>query len=136
MRGKEFFALTRREQRSQREKGLPPGGLLRIWPVASLLSRSSIAADTLPPSRLATGQIGSNALPGYDAFEQSLIFRSNNPTSSNDVGSIQTFESPDSRNLPSPPFLHCGPARIQRQLGRGCFRANWRQRERTVFCRR
>jgi hypothetical protein len=39
---------------------MPPGGLLRIWPVASLLGRSSIAADTLLPSRLATGQIGSN----------------------------------------------------------------------------
>src|SRR6266404_1456246 len=45
------------EQRSLGEKDLPPGGLRRIWPVASLLSRSSIAADTLPPSRLATGQI-------------------------------------------------------------------------------
>jgi len=39
---------------------MPPGGLLRIWPVASLLGRSSIAVDTLLPSRLATGQIGSN----------------------------------------------------------------------------
>ena len=29
-------------------------------PVASLLGRSGIAADTLPPSRLATGQIGRN----------------------------------------------------------------------------
>ena len=39
---------------------MPPGGLLRIWPVASLLGQSSIAADTLLPSRLATGQIRSN----------------------------------------------------------------------------
>src|SRR5207244_3282430 len=39
---------------------MPPCGLRPIWPVASLLGRSSIAADTLPPSRLATGQIGRN----------------------------------------------------------------------------
>ena len=39
---------------------MPPGGLLRIWPVALLLGQSSIAADTLLPSRLATGQIRSN----------------------------------------------------------------------------
>src|SRR5580765_893279 len=39
---------------------MPPGGLLPIWPVASLLGQSSIAVDTLLPSRLATGQIGSN----------------------------------------------------------------------------
>src|SRR5207249_3806343 len=39
---------------------MPPSGLRPIWPVASLLGRSSIAADTLPASRLATGQIGRN----------------------------------------------------------------------------
>ena len=39
---------------------MPPCGLPPIWPVASLLGRSSIAADTLLPSRLATGQIGGN----------------------------------------------------------------------------
>src|SRR5262245_53857197 len=50
----------RSEQRRLRPKDRPPGGLLRIWPVASLLGRSRIAADTLLPSRLATGQIRSN----------------------------------------------------------------------------
>src|SRR5216117_3278557 len=39
---------------------MPPCGLRPIWPVASLLARSGIAADTLPPSRLTTGQIGRN----------------------------------------------------------------------------
>src|SRR5438094_6107609 len=51
---------VRSEQRRLRPKDMPPCGLRPIWPVASLLSRSSIAADTLPPSRLATGQIGRN----------------------------------------------------------------------------
>src|SRR5213079_1588185 len=39
---------------------MPPSGLRPIGPVASLLGRSGNAADTLPPSRLATGQIGRN----------------------------------------------------------------------------
>src|SRR5213079_2642283 len=39
---------------------MPPCGLRPIGPVASLLGRSGNAADTLPPSRLATGQIGRN----------------------------------------------------------------------------
>jgi hypothetical protein len=52
--------LLSREQRSLAEKELPPFGLRPIWPVAALRGRSSIAADTLPPSRLATGQIGRN----------------------------------------------------------------------------
>src|SRR5207247_3837566 len=51
---------VRSEQRRLRPKDMPPCGLRPIWPVASLLGRSSIAADTLPPSRLATGQIGRN----------------------------------------------------------------------------
>ncbi|PYM16268.1 MAG: hypothetical protein DME18_01910 [Verrucomicrobia bacterium] len=51
---------VRSEQRRLRPKDMPPSGLRPIWPVALLLARSSIAADTLPPSRLATGQIGCN----------------------------------------------------------------------------
>src|SRR5207245_10403522 len=39
---------------------MPPFGLRSHWPGASLLSRSSIAADTLPPSRLAPGQFERN----------------------------------------------------------------------------
>ncbi len=72
VRGQGFFGQTRREQRaypqrsvrreqrSQAEKERPPGGLRRIWPGAALLGRSSIAGDTLSPSRLASGQIGRN----------------------------------------------------------------------------
>ena len=55
-----LYGSVRSEQRRLGQKDMPPGGLRRIWPVASLLSRSSIAADTLPPSRLATGQIPRN----------------------------------------------------------------------------
>src|SRR5687768_13650457 len=51
---------VRSEQQRLRPKDVPPPGLRRIWPVASLLGRSSIAADTLSPSRLATGQIRRN----------------------------------------------------------------------------
>src|SRR3989449_9792119 len=39
---------------------MPPCGLCSNWPGASLLSRSSIAGDTLPPSRLAPGQFERN----------------------------------------------------------------------------
>src|SRR5437016_6560166 len=39
---------------------MPPFGLRSNWPGASLLSRSSITADTLPPSRLAPGQFERN----------------------------------------------------------------------------
>ncbi len=72
VRGQGFFGQTRREQRaypqrsvrreqrSLAEKERPPGGLRRIWPGAALLGRSSIAGDTLSPSRLASGQIGRN----------------------------------------------------------------------------
>src|SRR5206468_11706991 len=72
VRGNGFWAEARRERRAYpavdlrskqqrlRPKDMPPCGLRPIWPVASLLGRSSIAADTLPPSRLATGQIGRN----------------------------------------------------------------------------
>src|SRR5437867_2808373 len=67
---------VRSEPRSLGEKELPPEGLRRIWPVASLLvghspalseskvkmqiyGRSERAGDA-PSSRLATGQIGRN----------------------------------------------------------------------------
>src|SRR6059036_545510 len=78
VRGKGFFAQTRREviphghpsisrsgsvrseQRSLGEKDLPPSGLRRIWPVASLLVGYSPMAGDAPSSRLATGQIGRN----------------------------------------------------------------------------
>src|SRR6266702_8608578 len=39
---------------------MPPFGLRSNWPGASLLTRSSIAGDTLPPSRLAPGQFERN----------------------------------------------------------------------------
>src|SRR5256885_5396346 len=39
---------------------MPPFGLRSNWPGASMLSRSSIAGDTLPPSRLAPGQFERN----------------------------------------------------------------------------
>src|SRR5207248_1728029 len=51
---------VRSKQQRLWPKDMPPCGLPPIWPVASLLGRSSIAADTLLPSRLATGQIGGN----------------------------------------------------------------------------
>ena len=73
MRGTGFFGQTRRErrayppsgsvrseQRSLAEKELPPGGLRRIWPVASLLVGYSPTLGDAPSSRLATGQIGRN----------------------------------------------------------------------------
>src|SRR5213080_2893825 len=41
-------------------KDLPPSGLRRIWPVASLLVGYSPMAGDAPSSRLATGQIGRN----------------------------------------------------------------------------
>ena len=50
----------RSEQRSLAEKELPPGGLRRIWPVASLLVGYSPTLGDAPSSRLATGQIGRN----------------------------------------------------------------------------
>ena len=58
-------ASVRSEQRRQSEKELPPEGLRSNWPGASLLGRSSIAADTLPPSRLAPGQFESNECIAY-----------------------------------------------------------------------
>src|SRR5947209_3816707 len=51
---------VRSEQRSLGEKDLPPNGLRRIWPVASLLVGYSPRAGDAPSSRLATGQIGRN----------------------------------------------------------------------------
>ena len=48
------------KQRSLAEKELPPGGLRRIWPVASLLVGYSPTLGDAPSSRLATGQIGRN----------------------------------------------------------------------------
>jgi len=51
---------VRSEQRSLRQKELPPGGLRRIWPVASLLVGYSPTLGDAPSSRLATGQIGRN----------------------------------------------------------------------------
>src|SRR5438445_9388829 len=51
---------VRSEQRSLAGKELPPGGLRRIWPVASLLVGYSPTWGDAPSSRLATGQIGRN----------------------------------------------------------------------------
>src|SRR6266480_1189984 len=51
---------VRSEQRSLRQKELPPGGLRPIWPVASLLVGYSPTLGDAPSSRLATGQIGRN----------------------------------------------------------------------------
>src|SRR5437899_9614117 len=51
---------VRSEQRSLAGKELPPGGLRRIWPVASLLVGYSPTLGDAPSSRLATGQIGRN----------------------------------------------------------------------------
>src|SRR6266498_2442094 len=51
---------VRSGQRSLGEKDLPPSGLRRIWPVASLLVGYGPMAGDAPSSRLATGQIGRN----------------------------------------------------------------------------
>src|SRR5438876_12352750 len=51
---------VRSEQQHLRPKDRPPSGLRWNWPGASLLSRSSIAGDALPPSRLAPGQFERN----------------------------------------------------------------------------
>src|SRR5260370_8984637 len=51
---------VRSEQRSLGVKDLPPGGLRRIWLVASLLVGYSPTLGDAPSSRLATGQIGRN----------------------------------------------------------------------------
>src|ERR1700682_2938075 len=51
---------VRSEQRSLGEKDLPPAGLRRIGPVASLLVGYSPTLGDAPSSRLATGQIGRN----------------------------------------------------------------------------
>src|SRR5438552_980393 len=51
---------VRSEQRSLGKKELPPAGLRRIWPVASLLVGYSPIQGDAPSSRLATGQIGRN----------------------------------------------------------------------------
>src|SRR5437879_9551848 len=51
---------VRSEQRSLAGKELPPGGLRRIWPVASLLVGYSPTLGDAPSSRRATGQIGRN----------------------------------------------------------------------------
>ena len=50
----------RSEQRSLAEKALPPSGLRRIWPVASLLVGYSPTFGDALSSRLATSQIGRN----------------------------------------------------------------------------
>src|SRR5438093_11301194 len=50
--------LVRSEQRRLRPKDMPPCGLRPIWPVASLLGRSGIAADTLPPRASPRAQVG------------------------------------------------------------------------------
>src|SRR5208282_4032013 len=47
---------VRSEQRSLRQKGLPPKGLRCFWPGASLLVGYSPTAGDAPSSRLAPGQ--------------------------------------------------------------------------------
>src|SRR6059036_3377805 len=76
VRGKGFFAQTRREviphghpsisrsgsvrseQRSLGEKDLPPSGLRRIWPVASLLVGYSPRAGMRPPRASPQAKLG------------------------------------------------------------------------------
>ena len=47
---------VRSEQRSLRQKGLPPGGLRRFWPVNFVARRSQPQEADAPSPRLATGQ--------------------------------------------------------------------------------
>ena len=69
----------RSEQRSLRQKELPPGGLRRIWPVASLhVGHSPTSGDT-PSVRLATGQIGRNERDRIYEIDH-LVFRFINTT--------------------------------------------------------
>ncbi len=117
VRGQGFFGQTRREQRaypqrsvrreqpSLAEKELPPGGLRRIWPGAALLGRSSIAGDTLSPSRLASGQIG--RIERDRIYETDHLVRDHASPTADDAGSIS--RSPSRETTHTIPAHNPGP---------------------------
>src|SRR5207253_8904646 len=77
---------VRSEQRSLAGKELPPGGLRRIWPVASLLVGYSPSVGDAPSSRLATGQIGRNERHRIYAHDHLGCLRAQEPADEQTAG--------------------------------------------------